>query len=129
MRHTAAALMIATGAHPEHIRRHLGHSSITVTMDLYGHLFPSEADAIADQLDQMLRVSQTDKRRTRATVSSSREGRKDPLQAPEQGVFEWARQASNLQPTDYEPDARVPKHHLYCVTDGCCRRSITISLI
>ncbi len=65
MRHTAAALMIATGAHSEHIKRHLGHSSITVTMDLYGHLFPSEADAIADQLDQMLRDSQTDKRRTK----------------------------------------------------------------
>lgn len=53
--------MIATRAHPEHIKRHLGHSSITVTMDLYGHLLPSEADAVAQRFDDMLLDSQTDK--------------------------------------------------------------------
>lgn len=60
LRHTATALMIATGAHPEHIKRHLGHSTITVTIDPYGHLFPSEGEAIAERLNRMLRDSQTD---------------------------------------------------------------------
>ncbi len=55
LRHTAAALMIAQGAHPEAVKRHLGHSSITVTMDTYGHLFPSEAEALADRVDGMFR--------------------------------------------------------------------------
>jgi hypothetical protein len=29
----------------------LGHSSITVTMDRYGHLFPSDMEALAEALD------------------------------------------------------------------------------
>lgn len=57
--------MIAGGAHPEHIKRHLGHSSITVTMDRYGHLYPSEAEAIAARLDGTLRAARTDNRRTK----------------------------------------------------------------
>jgi hypothetical protein len=105
LRHTAAALMIATGAHPEHIKRHLGHSSITVTMDLYGHLFPSEADAIAEQLDQMLRDSQTDKRRTKPTEPPLRGPETDVEKAADQQLRLWARQDLNLQPTDYESAA------------------------
>ena len=80
--------MIATGAHPEHIKRHLGHSSITVTMDLYGHLFPSEANAIADHLDQMLRDSQTDKRRTKRLGSPFRGDETDLAQAADQQLCE-----------------------------------------
>jgi len=59
LRHTAAALMISTGAHPEAIKRQLGHSSIKVTMDVYGHLFPSDADKLASALDNLYRNSQT----------------------------------------------------------------------
>ena len=53
MRHSCAALLIAQGAHPEAIQVHLGHSSIQVTMDRYGHLFPSEWEGLAERLDQM----------------------------------------------------------------------------
>lgn len=57
LRHTAAALMIAEGAHPEKIKRHLGHSSIIVTMDVYGHLFPADDEALAERLhDRRLRA-------------------------------------------------------------------------
>jgi len=72
LRHTAAALMISTGAHPEAIKRQLGHSSIKVTMDVYGHLFPSDADKLASALDDLYRNSQTDKRRTKNGRRSSR---------------------------------------------------------
>jgi integrase len=41
MRHTAAALMIAEGAHLLAVKERLGHSTIQVTADRYGHLFPS----------------------------------------------------------------------------------------
>ncbi len=51
LRHTAATLLIAQGAHPKAIQQHLGHSSITVTLDRYGHLFPGELDRLADRLD------------------------------------------------------------------------------
>jgi integrase len=43
--------LIKTGAHPKAVQGHLGHSSITVTMDVYGHLFPNEMDALAERLD------------------------------------------------------------------------------
>jgi integrase len=51
LRHTCAALLIQQGAHPKAIQAHLGHGSITVTFDRYGHLFPSEFDKLADRLD------------------------------------------------------------------------------
>ncbi len=39
LRHTCASWLIAQGAHPKAIQKHLGHSSIQVTLDRYGHLF------------------------------------------------------------------------------------------
>lgn len=51
MRHTFAALAIAAGAHPQTIKVHLGHSSITTTMDRYEGLFPRAHDALAESLD------------------------------------------------------------------------------
>jgi integrase len=39
-RPTYAALMVAAGAHPKYLQAQMGHSSIRVTLDLYGHLFP-----------------------------------------------------------------------------------------
>ena len=40
LRHTCAALLIAAGRHLEEVKTYLGHSSIRVTSDRYGHLFP-----------------------------------------------------------------------------------------
>lgn len=53
LRHTCAALLISEGAHPKQIQAHLGHSSITVSLDLYGHLFPDDQDELADRLDRL----------------------------------------------------------------------------
>jgi integrase len=55
LRHTSAALAIAQGAHPLAIKERLGHSSITVTMDRYGGLFPRLEEAIAESLDAVFR--------------------------------------------------------------------------
>jgi integrase len=51
LRHTCAALLISQGHSPKSIQAHLGHSSITVTMDTYGHLFPEEREKIAAGLE------------------------------------------------------------------------------
>jgi integrase len=51
LRHTCAALSIAAGAHPKLIASRLGHSTIQITLDRYGHLFPSVEQALADALD------------------------------------------------------------------------------
>jgi integrase len=45
LRHTYAALMVAAGAHPKLLQAQLGHTSINVTLNTYGHLVP---DAFAD---------------------------------------------------------------------------------
>jgi integrase len=47
LRHTSVALAIAEGAHPKAIQARMGHSSINVTLDRYGHLFPELDEAIA----------------------------------------------------------------------------------
>ena len=53
LRHTAAALAIAEGAHPKAIQARLGHASITTTLNLYGHLFPSLDVELAERLDEV----------------------------------------------------------------------------
>ncbi len=58
LRHSAASMMIAENAHPKAVQVALGHSSIAVTMDRYGHLFPSDQEALADRLDARYRASQ-----------------------------------------------------------------------
>ena len=57
LRHTAAALAIAQGAHPMAIKERLGHASVTTTLDRYGGLFPRLDVSIADGLDQVMRGS------------------------------------------------------------------------
>jgi len=51
LRHTYASLLIEQGAHPKYIQEQMGHSSIQVTMDIYGHLFPSRDRGWAQKLD------------------------------------------------------------------------------
>lgn len=51
LRHTHAAMLIAQGEHPKVIQTRLGHSSIKVTLDTYGHLFDGLDEAAAERLD------------------------------------------------------------------------------
>ena len=44
LRHTAASLFIEQGFTPKRVQALMGHSSIQMTFDVYGHLFPSAAD-------------------------------------------------------------------------------------
>lgn len=53
LRHTCASLLVSQGAHPKAVQAHLGHSSISVTMDRYGYLFPSDMESLATALDGM----------------------------------------------------------------------------
>jgi integrase len=49
--HTAAGLLIAQNVHPKVIQSRLGHSSIRVTLDTYGHLLPRLDEEVADGLE------------------------------------------------------------------------------
>lgn len=54
LRHTAASLMIDQGADPKLIQTQLGHSSISITYDIYGHMFPDRLDELASRLDVLI---------------------------------------------------------------------------
>ena len=54
LRHTAATLLLLQGVHPKVVQERLGHSNISMTLDIYSHLIPSMGRAAADQLDALL---------------------------------------------------------------------------
>jgi integrase len=51
LRHTFASLLIAQGESLVYVRDQLGHSSITITVDTYGHLVPGANRSAVDKLD------------------------------------------------------------------------------
>jgi len=53
LRHTCASLMISLGAHPKLVMERLGHSDISITMDVYGHVFESMHERVTQQLDAL----------------------------------------------------------------------------
>jgi integrase len=54
LRHTYMSLMIAAGANPKEVSTWAGHSSVSFTLDRYGHLYDEHGDDVADRLDTML---------------------------------------------------------------------------
>jgi len=74
LRHTCAAFLSEAGRHMDEVKEHLGHSSIRVTSDHYGHLFPKARLAIAGSLDEAYLEATTrrsaDILRTRRSVAA-----------------------------------------------------------
>lgn len=42
LRHTFGSLLIQAGVSPAYVQKQMGHRSIQVTIDVYGHLIPGE---------------------------------------------------------------------------------------
>jgi integrase len=53
-RHTFASMMIAAGVNAKALSRYMGHHSIVITLDLYGHLMPGNEDEAAGLFDAYL---------------------------------------------------------------------------
>jgi integrase len=53
-RHTYASLMIAAGVNIKAISTYMGHSSVMITLDRYGHLMPGAEQEAAGRLDTYL---------------------------------------------------------------------------
>ncbi|GAA3755892.1 integrase [Spinactinospora alkalitolerans] len=51
LRHTFASVLIDRNESPKKIQRWMGHSSIAVTMDVYGHLYPTSDDSLRSAMD------------------------------------------------------------------------------
>ena len=95
LRHTYASLLIQQGESLAYVQQQLGHSSVQVTVDVYGHLIPGANRAAVDRLDaQPARnpaATSANRSRTRRAVS---------------GCKNWSRRAdSNRGPADYESAA------------------------
>jgi len=54
LRHSFASMLIEQGEHPKYIQTQMGHSSINVTMDIYGHLMKAVNQDSPSKLERML---------------------------------------------------------------------------
>jgi integrase len=62
-RHTYASFMIAAGVNAKALATYMGHSSIKVTFDLYGHLLPGAESEAAQLLGAYLERADTEARK------------------------------------------------------------------
>ena len=51
IRHTYASLLLSKGESPVYVMEQLGHSSIKITVDIYGHLIPGSNRGAVNKLD------------------------------------------------------------------------------
>jgi integrase len=89
LRHTAVALWIAAGANPKEVAARAGHTSVSFTLDRYGHLYPDADQALRDRLDALHSLSQ-------ARQSAGFDG-------PETDQAGSSRQQGSSQPSPYGP--------------------------
>lgn len=54
LRHTAASLMVASGANVKAVQRQLGHATASMTLDVYADLFDDDLDAVGESMNAML---------------------------------------------------------------------------
>ena len=54
LRHSAATLLLSRGVHPRIVQDLLGHSTISLTLDVYSHMLPNLQKEAADQMDALL---------------------------------------------------------------------------
>jgi integrase len=52
LRHSHVAYLINQGVEPLIIKERLGHKDIQITLNTYGHLYPSQQKQVADLLDE-----------------------------------------------------------------------------
>ncbi len=68
LRHTAATLLLGAGVHVKIVSEMLGHSSVKMTLDTYGHAVPGLTEAAAKQLGELLSPGRLTKRLTSEAV-------------------------------------------------------------
>jgi integrase len=69
-RHTFASFMIAAGVNAKTLSVYMGHASVTITFDLYGHLMPGNEQEAARLLDAYLQRSTRAAGKPRETIGA-----------------------------------------------------------
>jgi integrase len=54
LRHTCASLLLRANVHPKIVSERLGHSSITITLDIYSHCVPTMQESATQTIGKML---------------------------------------------------------------------------
>ncbi len=54
LRHTCATLLLTKGVHPKIVSEMLGHSSVSITLDVYSHVIPGLGEVAASAMEDLL---------------------------------------------------------------------------
>jgi integrase len=57
LRHSHASQLLKEGIHPKVVSERLGHSSISITMDIYSHVLPGMQEEAASKIDSAFRLA------------------------------------------------------------------------
>ena len=57
LRHSAATILLVRGVHPKIVQEMLGHSKISMTMDVYSHVLPSMQQSATDKMNDAFKRS------------------------------------------------------------------------
>jgi integrase len=59
LRHSAATILLLMGVHPKIVQEILGHSNVSITLNVYSHVLPSLQREAMDQLDKRFKPFNT----------------------------------------------------------------------
>ncbi len=108
LRHTFASLLLSNGEPIVYVKEQLGHASIQLTVDTYGHLIPGANKAAVDRLDDLGRVSSATNRR--ATTQDWLGARPEPTSRE---VSELLGQEGGDPSGTRTPDSLLKRQELY----------------
>ena len=79
MRHACASLWIEEGLNAKRIQALMGHSSIQVTFDTYGHLFPGRGKDASERFEKSMEIA---RKKAEADVSNPLANREQTTENP-----------------------------------------------
>lgn len=100
LRHTAASLAISAGASIKAVQRMLGHATAQITLDRYAGLYEEDLEHLAERLDGRFREAAVAQAWPSGVADVVELRSAEPSGPASQGFPLWARQGSNLRPTD-----------------------------
>jgi len=103
LRHTFGSLLIQAGAPLTYVKEQMGHSSIKITVDIYGHLIPGADVAHIDRLDRLEAITSPQQSATQA----------QPTRKGEVEKFEQVLSNQWLGGRDSNPDTQIQSLQSY----------------
>ncbi len=110
LRHTFASILIAAGHNPKYIQRQMGHGSIEITMDLYGHMMEGANRGAARQTESSYRIAVERAKETAKMVAELGKSVGFSSQAdkgPEECGQNWSHSGHNLVTIDKMEKGKV----------------------